>query len=221
MKLSCSWSALESKTERHYTLAWVPATLNVFILKTKTRLCHTQYGHVRSRPIQSPHSFESCTSLNCLVFFSRLYLHYCLSSVHNRDDHSHIRWKPFVTLRFSVQVIWIPSDRTCRWCNLRSIILVLCKYVVSEGVNNLGHCNLLREKKPRCLTRAPISRRTRVAKRRWWAEAKADVQGPGTYQPIGAYDVYLQEDRVQQQLFLCKCRSLMYRSLHLYGGGHV
>ena len=26
---------------------------------------------------------------------------------------------------------------------------------------------------------------------------------------------------VQQQLFLCKCRSLMYRSLHLYGGGHV
>ena len=26
---------------------------------------------------------------------------------------------------------------------------------------------------------------------------------------------------VQQQLFLCECRSLMYRSLHLYGGGHV
>ena len=26
---------------------------------------------------------------------------------------------------------------------------------------------------------------------------------------------------VQQQLFLCKCRSLMYRSLHLYGGGHM
>ena len=53
------------------------------------------------------------------------------------------------------------------------------------------------------------------------AETKADVQGPDTYQPIAAYDVYLQEERVQQQLFLCKCRSLMYRSLHLYGGGHV
>ena len=26
---------------------------------------------------------------------------------------------------------------------------------------------------------------------------------------------------VQQQLFLCKCRSLVYRSLHLYGLGHV
>ena len=26
---------------------------------------------------------------------------------------------------------------------------------------------------------------------------------------------------VQQQLFLSKCRSLMYRSLHLYGGEHV
>ena len=71
------------------------------------------------------------------------------------------------------------------------------------------------------LTRAPISRMTRVAKRRWWADARADVQGPVTYQPIGAYYVYLQEERVHQQLFLCKCRSLVYRSLYMYGGGHV
>ena len=58
-------------------------------------------------------------------------------------------------------------------------------------------------------------------KKKMMSDAKADVQGPGTYQPIGAYDVYLQEERVQQQLFLCKCRSLKYRSLHLYGGGHM